>query len=101
MKWTNRKTVTGALLTFTVALAMMSGLVAKDKLDIMNLDRRAGRMIAGRMMAPALDQTYVYHTNNNMWMGWDSYGNTGDQTCSAIVPGWVYPVHSAPVVTAG
>ena len=91
MKWTNRKTVTGALLTFTVALAMMSGLVAKDKLDIMNLDRRAGRMIAGRMMAPALDQTYVYHTNNNMWMGWDSYGNTGDQTCSAIVPGWVYP----------
>tara|TARA_B100000586_G_scaffold113511_1_gene81820 strand:- start:948 stop:2795 length:1848 start_codon:yes stop_codon:yes gene_type:complete len=24
-------------------------------------------------------------------MGWDSYGNTGDQTCSAIIPGWVYP----------
>ena len=86
MKWTNRKTVTGALLTFTVALAMMSGLVAKDKLDIMNLDRRAGRM-----MASALDQTYVYHTNGNLWMGWDSYGNTGDQTCSAIIPGWIYP----------
>ena len=24
-------------------------------------------------------------------MGWDNYGNTGDQTCSAIIPGWVYP----------
>ena len=86
MKWMNCKTVTGALLTFTVALSLMSGLVAKDKLDIMNMDKRAGKM-----MAPALDQTYVYHTNNNMWMGWDSYGNTGDQTCSAIIPGWVYP----------
>ena len=38
-----------------------------------------------------IDQTYVYHTNGNLWMGWDSYGNTGDQTCSAIIPGWVYP----------
>ena len=84
MKWMNRKTFIGFLLTFTVALAMMSGLVAKDKLDIM--DRRAVKMAA-----PALDQTYVYHTNGAMWMGWDSYGNTGDQTCSAIIPGWVYP----------
>jgi hypothetical protein len=24
-------------------------------------------------------------------MGWDSYGNTGDQTCGAVIPGWVYP----------
>ena len=24
-------------------------------------------------------------------MGWDNYGNTGDQTCSGIIPGWVYP----------
>ena len=38
-----------------------------------------------------IDQTYVYHTNGNLWMGWDSYGNTGDQTCSGIIPGWVYP----------
>jgi len=34
-----------------------------------------------------IDQTYVYHTNGNLWMGWDSYGNTGDQTCSGIIPG--------------
>ena len=84
MKWMNRKTLSSTLLTFTFALSLSSGLVAKDKLDI--LDNRAGKM-----MAPALDQTYVYHTNGNLWMGWDSYGNTGDQTCSAIIPGWIYP----------
>ena len=37
------------------------------------------------------NQQYVYHTNSNLWMGWDNYGNTGDQTCSGIIPGWVYP----------
>ena len=84
MKWMNRKTLSSTLLTFTFALSLSSGLVAKDKLDI--LDNRAGKM-----MGPALDQTYVYHTNGNLWMGWDSYGNTGDQTCSAIIPGWIYP----------
>ncbi len=36
-------------------------------------------------------QEYVYHTNSNLWIGWDNYGNTADQTCSAIIPGWVYP----------
>jgi hypothetical protein len=36
-------------------------------------------------------QEYVYHTNSSLWMGWDSYGNTADQTCSAIIPSWVYP----------
>ena len=38
-----------------------------------------------------LDQQYVYHTNSSLWMGWDNYGNTADQTCSGIIPGWVYP----------
>ena len=37
------------------------------------------------------NQQYVYHTNSNLWMGWDNYGNTGDQTCSGIIPGWAYP----------
>ena len=37
------------------------------------------------------EQEYVYHTNSNLWIGWDNYGNTADQTCSAIIPGWVYP----------
>jgi hypothetical protein len=47
--------------------------------------------ITGRTFMPVADQTWVYHTNGDLWMGWDSYGNTGDQTCSAIIPGWVYP----------
>ena len=37
------------------------------------------------------DQLYVNHSNGNLWMGWDSYGNTGDQTCSAMISGWMYP----------
>ncbi|SVE04898.1 uncharacterized protein METZ01_LOCUS457752, partial [marine metagenome] len=37
------------------------------------------------------EQTFVYHTNGQLWMGWDSYGNTGDQSCGASVPGWTYP----------
>lgn len=68
-------------------LGLVAELGAKDKLDVLRL--RQGLLY--REFSPALAQTYVYHTNNNLWMGWDSYGNTGDQTCSAIIPGWVYP----------
>jgi hypothetical protein len=74
-----------------IAGILMFGFVAelgaKDKLDILKL--RQGMFY--KEFSPVLDQTYVFHTNNNLWMGWDSYGNTGDQTCSAIIPGWVYP----------
>jgi len=60
--------------------------IAKDRLDVLDRSR-----IAGRTLSPASGQTYVYHTNGDLWIGWDSYGNAGDQTCSAIIPGWVYP----------
>ena len=82
MKQSNRR-ISRTLLT-AVMVAMVTGLAAKDKLDI-------DKMRFNRAYTPALDETYVYHTNNAMWMGWDSYGNTGDQTCGAVVPGWVYP----------
>ena len=70
-----------------VMFGLVAELGAKDKLDILKL--RQGYLF--KEFNPVLDQTYVFHTNNNLWMGWDSYGNTGDQTCSAIIPGWVYP----------
>ncbi|SUZ93209.1 uncharacterized protein METZ01_LOCUS46063, partial [marine metagenome] len=70
-----------------VMFGLVAELGAKDKLDILKL--RQGYLF--KEFHPVLDQTYVFHTNNNLWMGWDSYGNTGDQTCSAIIPGWVYP----------
>lgn len=82
MRQSNRR-ISTTLLT-AIMVAMVTGLVAKDKLDI-------AKMRLNRTYTPALDQTYVYHTNNAMWMGWDSYGNVGDQTCGAAIPGWVYP----------
>lgn len=84
MNLMNRKTILNVVTILISVLIVSTTISAKDKMDIMN-GRKA------KMSAAALDQTYVYHTNGNLWMGWDSYGNTGDQTCSAIVPGWVYP----------
>ena len=65
-----------------VMFGLVAELGAKDKLDILKL--RQGYLF--KEFHPVLDQTYVFHTNNNLWMGWDSYGNTGEQTCSAIIP---------------
>ena len=65
-----------------VMFGLVAELGAKDKLDILKL--RQGYLF--KEFNPVLDQTYVFHTNNNLWMGWDSYGNTGDQTCSGIIP---------------
>ncbi|MCH8069231.1 MAG: hypothetical protein IID16_08220, partial [Candidatus Marinimicrobia bacterium] len=73
-----------ALWAMVGLFALSTGLIAKDKLDI-------AKQRLNKPFMPALAQTYVYHTNGALWMGWDSYGNTGDQTCSAIIPGWVYP----------
>jgi len=75
-----------AILAGVVICGLATNLMAKDILDI--LDKQN---IHGRKFMRAASQTYVYHTNGDLWMGWDSYGNTGDQTCSAIIPGWVYP----------
>ena len=74
------------VLTGIMICGLFTTAVAKDILDVLDRSR-----IAGRTFSPVADQTYVYHTNGDLWMGWDSYGNTGDQTCSAIIPGWVYP----------
>ncbi len=67
-------------------LALASFAVASEK-DKYEMQKRGLVNTYG----PAVEQTYVYHTNNAMWMGGDSYGNTGDQTCGAVIPGWVYP----------
>ena len=67
-----------------LVLNLVSFVDASDKYDL----QKRGLI---RTYGPAVDQTYVYHTNNAMWMGWDSYGNVGDQTCGAVIPGWVYP----------
>ena len=74
------------VLTGIMICGLFTTAMAKDILDVLDRSR-----IAGRTFSPVADQTYVYHTNGDLWMGWDSYGNTGDQTCSAIIPGWVYP----------
>ena len=76
-----------AILAGVVICGLASNIMAKDILDILGKTSPVGR----RFMRSTVDQTYVYHTNGDLWMGWDSYGNTGDQTCSAIIPGWVYP----------
>lgn len=68
----------------SLILTLVSFVDASDKYD---LQKRGLVSTYG----PADLQTYVYHTNNAMWMGWDSYGNVGDQTCGAVIPGWVYP----------
>lgn len=82
-KSSNRRKLV-ALWAMVGLFALSTGLIAKDKLDI-------AKQRLNKPFMPALAQTYVYHTNGALWMGWDSYGNTGDQTCSAIIPGWVYP----------
>ena len=81
------KTVFNIILTGSLVCGLVSTAVAKDILDVLGTTSPMGRTF----MRSSVDQTYVYHTNGAMWMGWDSYGNTGDQTCSAIIPGWVYP----------
>ncbi len=81
------KTVFNIVLTGSLVCGLVSTAVAKDILDVLGNTSPVGRAF----MRSSVDQTYVYHTNGAMWMGWDSYGNTGDQTCSAIIPGWVYP----------
>lgn len=75
-----------AILTGVVICGLATNIIAKDIRDV--LDKQN---IQGRTLMRAASQTWVYHTNGDLWMGWDSYGNTGDQTCSAIIPGWVYP----------
>ena len=80
------KNIFKTVLTGIMICGLTTILVAKDALDVLDKSR-----VAGRTFMPVADQTYVYHTNGDLWMGWDSYGNTGDQTCSAIIPGWVYP----------
>ena len=80
------KNIFKTVLTGIMICGLTTILVAKDPLDVLDKSR-----IAGRTFMPVADQTWVYHTNGDLWMGWDSYGNTGDQTCSAIIPGWVYP----------
>ena len=80
------KNIFKTVLTGIMICGLTTILVAKDALDVLDKSR-----VAGRTFMPVSGQTYVYHTNGDLWMGWDSYGNTGDQTCSAIIPGWVYP----------
>ena len=80
------KRIFNTVLTGIMLWGLATTAMAKDRLDVLDRSR-----IAGRTLSPVAGQTYVYHTNGDLWMGWDSYGNTGDQTCSAIIPGWVYP----------
>jgi len=80
------KRIFNTVLTGIMIWGLTTTVMAKDRLDVLDRSR-----IAGRTLSPVAGQTYVYHTNGDLWMGWDSYGNTGDQTCSAIIPGWVYP----------
>ena len=86
MKRINKNKTFKAILAGVVTCGVFTTLMAKDPLDVLDKSR-----IAGRSFMPVGEQTYVYHTNGALWMGWDSYGNTGDQTCSAIIPGWNYP----------
>lgn len=75
-----------AILAGVVICGLATNIIAKDIRDVLDKEN-----IHGRTLMRAASQTYVYHTNGALWMGWDSYGNTGDQTCSAVIPGWVYP----------
>ncbi|SVB61895.1 uncharacterized protein METZ01_LOCUS214749, partial [marine metagenome] len=83
------------LLFLTLAISLSSSLLAKGNTwTYKDLDRvAAGKMQDEQRVAAKTtgEQTFVYHTNGQLWMGWDSYGNTGDQSCGASVPGWVYP----------
>ncbi len=82
----NNMKIFKTVLTGLMICGIVGTVMAKDPLDVLDKSR-----IAGKSFMPVGEQTYVYHTNGSLWMGWDSYGNTGDQTCSAIIPGWVYP----------
>ncbi|MFQ5627628.1 MAG: T9SS type A sorting domain-containing protein [bacterium] len=39
----------------------------------------------------ATQEGKVFHTNGTLWNSWDNLGNTGDISCSAIVPAFQYP----------
>lgn len=39
----------------------------------------------------ASQEDLVFHTNGNLWNAWDNLGNTGDISCSAVVPAFAYP----------
>ena len=43
------------------------------------------------VLAKGFQQNRVYHTNGTLWNSWDNLGNTGDISCSAVVPGFTYP----------
>ncbi|MEC9456558.1 MAG: hypothetical protein VX537_03950, partial [Candidatus Neomarinimicrobiota bacterium] len=76
------KPIFKTVLTGFIICGLFGPVTAKDRLDVLDRSR-----VAGKTFSPVSGQTYVYHTNGDLWMGWDSYGNTGDQTCSAIIPG--------------
>ncbi|MEE2877189.1 MAG: hypothetical protein VX822_05375 [Candidatus Neomarinimicrobiota bacterium] len=82
-----RKTIHRQIARASAATMILFLAVTVEASDKYDLQKRG----LAHTFGPAAAQTYVYHTNGALWMGWDSYGNTGDQTCSAIVPGWVYP----------
>ncbi|MCZ6673447.1 MAG: hypothetical protein O7C75_10980, partial [Verrucomicrobia bacterium] len=49
------------------------------------------RKMAGNELDKLADRHLVYHTNGNLWIAWDNLGNTGDISCSAVVPAFFYP----------
>ena len=83
------------LLFLTLVISLTGSLIAKGNTwTYKDLDRvaKAELLDEQRVAAKSMgEQTFVYHTNGQLWMGWDSYGNTGDQSCGASVPGWAYP----------
>jgi hypothetical protein len=83
------------LLFLTLVISLTGNLIAKGNTwTYKDLDRvaKAELLDEQRVAAKSMgEQTFVYHTNGQLWMGWDSYGNTGDQSCGASVPGWTYP----------
>ena len=83
------------LLFLTLVISLTGSLIAKGNTwTYKDLDRvaKAELLDEQRVAAKSMgEQTFVYHTNGQLWMGWDSYGNTGDQSCGASVPGWTYP----------
>jgi hypothetical protein len=83
------------LLFLTLVISLTGNLIAKGNTwTYKDLDRVAKAELQDEQRVAAKtmgEQTYVYHTNGQLWMGWDSYGNTGDQSCGASVPGWTYP----------
>jgi len=68
MKRINKNKTFKAILAGVVTCGVFTTLMAKDPLDVLDKSR-----IAGRSFMPVGEQTYVYHTNGALWMGWDSY----------------------------